>query len=131
MRSFSRWALVLGTAALLAACQTMAPIENVSNVSVSTRTNKSLTEVQVRDAIARGGAGLGWIMKDAGPGKMHGVLLIRTHTAEVDIAYSTSTYSITYSSSVNLQEGAGKIHRQYNIWIRSLTQGINNQLAAS
>ena len=131
MRSFSRWALVLGTAVLLAACQTMAPIENVSNVSVSTRTNKSLTEVQVRDAIARGGAGLGWIMKDAGPGKMHGVLLIRTHTAEVDIAYSTSTYSITYSSSVNLQEGAGKIHRQYNIWIRSLTQGINNQLAAS
>lgn len=130
MRSLSKWAAALGTATLLAACNTMAPIQNVGNVTVSAQANKPLSDEQVRGAIVRAGAGLGWIMKDAGPNKLHGILILRTHTAEVDIPYSASTYSITYSSSVNLQEGGGKIHRNYNGWIQNLNRGINAQLAA-
>jgi hypothetical protein len=130
MRSFSRWVLVLCVAAL-AACNTLAPIQNVSSVTVSAQANKPLSDEQVRAAIVRAGAGLGWIMKDAGPNRLNGILLLRTHTAEIDIPYSSTSYSIAYKSSTNLQEAGGKIHRNYNGWIQILNRGINAQLAAS
>jgi hypothetical protein len=76
-------------------------------------------------------APLGWIMKDAGPGAIHGTLILRTHTAEVQIPYSATSYGIVYKSSINLQESGGKIHRNYNGWIQNLNRGINAQLAAS
>jgi hypothetical protein len=126
-----QWLLVLA-AATLAACTTIAPIQNVDSVAVSNAANKPLSAEQVRGAIVRAGAGLGWIMKDAGPGRIHGTLILRTHTAEVQIPYSESSYSIQYKSSINLQESGGKtIHRNYNGWIQNLNRSINAQLAAS
>jgi hypothetical protein len=127
----SRWVAVLAAVAALTACSTLAPIQNVENVSVSTSTNRPLTPVEVRAAIVRAGAGLGWIMKDASPGVINGTLLLRTHTAEVQIPYSATSYGIVYKSSVNLQEAGGKIHRNYNGWVQNLNRGINAQLAAS
>jgi glyceraldehyde-3-phosphate dehydrogenase/erythrose-4-phosphate dehydrogenase len=106
--------VLLAAAIVVAGCAPMAPIQNVSDVSVQVVGNKPLTETDVRNAIVRAGSGLGWIMKDAGPGKLNGTLILRTHTAEVEIPYSTSSYSITYKSSINLQESNGKIHRNYN-----------------
>ena len=126
-----RGLVVVLAAAAVVGCNTMAPIENVASVTVSAQANKPLSDEQVRAAIVRAGAGLGWVMKDTGPRKLTGVLLLRTHTAEVDIPYSSSAYSINYKSSVNLQEGGGKIHRNYNGWIQNLNRGINAQLAAS
>jgi hypothetical protein len=116
---------------MVAGCAPMAPIQNVGDTPVTAVGSKRLTEVEVRSAIVRAGTGLGWIVKDAGPGKLNATLILRTHTAEVEIPYSTSSYSITYKSSVNLQEGNGKIHRNYNGWIQNLNRGINAQLAAS
>ena len=127
----SRWVAVLATVAALSACNTLAPIQNVENVSVATSTNRPLTPVEVRAAIVRAGAGLGWIMKDAGPGMINGTLILRTHTAEVQIPYSAASYSIVYKSSINLQESGGKIHRNYNGWVQNLQRGINAQIAAS
>jgi hypothetical protein len=122
---------VLAAAAALTACNTMAPIQNVEHVSVSSSSNKPLSPAEVRAAIVRAGAGLGWIMKDAGPGVIHGTLILRTHTAEVQIPYSATSYGIVYKSSVNLQESGGKIHRNYNGWIQNLNRGINAQIAAT
>ena len=127
----SRWVAVLATAAALTACNTMAPIQNVESVSVSSSSNKPLSPAEVRAAIVRAGAGLGWIMKDAGPGMINGTLILRTHTAEVQIPYSATSYAIVYRSSINLQEGGGKIHRNYNGWVQNLNRGINAQIAAS
>jgi hypothetical protein len=131
MVRISRWLAVLAAAAALSACNTMAPIQNVQNVSVSSSSNKPLTPAEVRAAIVRAGAGLGWIMKDAGPGVLNGTLILRTHTAEVQIPYSATSYGIVYKSSTNLQESGGKIHRNYNGWVQNLNRGINAQLAAS
>lgn len=129
MVSFSRWAVVLA-AAMVGGCATVAPIQNVDNATVVSPAGTPLTAEQVRLSIVRAGAALGWAMKDAGPGKLTGVLVLRTHTAEVDIPYSTSNYSITYKSSINLQESGGKmIHKNYNGWILNLNKGINAQLA--
>ena len=131
MFRISRGVAVLAAATALTACSTLAPIQNVENVSVSTSTNRPLTPVEVRAAIVRAGAGLGWIMKDTGPGMISGTLILRTHTAEVQIPYSATSYAIVYKSSINLQESGGKIHRNYNGWVQNLNRGINAQLAAS
>ena len=118
-------------AAALVGCNTLAPIENVGTTAVVSPVGKSLSDQQVRDAIVRAGAGLGWVMKDAAPGKLNGTLVLRTHTAEVEIPYSPAQYSIAYKASTNLQEGAGKIHRNYNGWIQNLNRNIKAQLSAS
>ena len=127
----SKWLAVIAATAALSACNTLAPIQNVDSVPVSSSANKPLTAAEVRAAIVRAGAGLGWIMKDAGPGTINGTLILRTHTAEVQIPYSATSYGIVYKSSTNLQESAGKIHRNYNGWVQNLNRGINAQLAAS
>src|SRR4029078_5575610 len=131
MGRISRWVAVLAAATGPTACNTIAPIQNVENVPVSSSSNKPLSPAEVRAAIVRAGAGLGAIMKCAGPGMINGTLILRTHTAEVQIPYSATSYGIVYRSSVNLQESGGKIHRNYNGWGQNLHRGINAQLAAS
>jgi hypothetical protein len=130
MRTASVWAAVLA-AALVTACAIPVPIQNVDNATVISAAGKPLSADQVREAIVRAGVGLGWIVKEAGPGKLVGTLVLRTHTAVVDIAYSPTNYSITYKSSIDLKESGGKIHPNYNGWIQNLTRAINAQLAAA
>ena len=126
-----RSAAILLTLALAATGCTMAPIMNVENAPVATASGKSLSKSEVRSAILRAGAGLGWLMKDEGPNTIVGTLHLRTHTAVVEIPYSTKDYSIRYRSSVDLDEADGQIHKNYNGWIQNLTRAINSNLAAA
>ena len=115
-----------------AACMRCDPILNVADAPVTSASGKPLTNDQVKSAIIRAGAGLGWIMKEAGPGKLTANLAVRKHTAEVEIPYSTKQYSITYKGSTNLDAGGdGTIHKNYNGWIQNLNKNINAQLSAS
>jgi hypothetical protein len=129
MRILSKLAMLMAALAL-AAC-TVVPIQNVDNAAVVSASGKTLTNEQVKSAIVRAGAALGWQMREAGPGKLIGNLNLRTHTAEIEIPYSPSSYSIIYKSSTNLNESNGQIHKNYNGWIQNLTRGINAQLSAS
>lgn len=113
----------------LAGCAAV-PIHNVNQASVTTASNRALDATQVREAIVRAGAALGWQMKDSGSNALEGTLHLRTHTAVVSIPYSAENYSIIYKSSVNLRESDGKIHKNYNGWISNLTKGIDAQLSA-
>jgi hypothetical protein len=117
--------------ALFVAGCTSAPIMNVNEAAVSSASGKSLTSDQVRGAIVRAGAALGWQMKDEKAGLLIGTLQLRSHTAVVEIPYSPTSYSIKYRSSVDLDEKGGNIHKNYNGWIQNLTRGINAQLSAS
>jgi len=83
MRFFTSVA-VLVMAVVVAGC-TSAPIMNVDNAVVSSASGKPLTQDQVRGAIIRAGTALGWQMKDEGPNKLIGTLMLRTHTAVVEI----------------------------------------------
>lgn len=130
MRYITHLGAVLIAAAALAGCTT-APIMNVSDTAVATASGKSLSQQDVRGAILRAGAALGWQMRDEGPGMMVGTLNLRKHTAVVEIPYSARSYSVKYRSSVNLDEKDGVIHKNYNGWIQNLTRGINAQLSAS
>jgi hypothetical protein len=121
---------VLAAAIAVAGCNTM-PIQNVSQAAATNAAGKPLSKDQVRGAIVRAGAALGWQMKDEGPNMLVGTIQLRKHTAVVEIPYSASDYSIKYRSSVNLDEKDGSIHKNYNGWIQNLTRGINTQLSAS
>jgi hypothetical protein len=114
----------------LAGC-TSVPINNVSDAAVTTASGKQLSAEQVRAAILRAGAALGWQIKDESPTLLVASIQLRSHQAVVEIPYSASSYSIKYRSSVNLDERAGNIHKNYNGWIQNLTRGINAQLSAS
>lgn len=124
----------LFAAALLAlflagGCATPTPVMNMTEQAVSTD-KKDLTADDVRKAIRRAGAGLGWQMKDDGPGKMTATLLLRQHVAAVGIDYDTTQYSINYKDSTNLKYDAAKgtIHRNYNTWVQNLNKAIQREL---
>ena len=129
--------------AIMSGCRT-SPVYNVPNQSL--QANKSpLTEEDVKKAIIRAGAGLGWNMYADEPGHVLGTLHIRDHMAQVDINYDLTKYNITYKSSTNLNyEAAGEeytddegntyknktsiIHSNYNGWIQNLDRAIKTQL---
>ena len=114
-----------------AACMRCDPILNVADAPVTSASGKPLTNDQVKSAIIRAGAGLGWVMKEAGPGKLTANLAVRKHTAQIEIPYSSKSYSINYKDSTNLDAADGQIHKNYNGWIQNLNKNINAQLSAS
>lgn len=132
-----RFKLALATAAILgaasmashAACSRCAPIQNVADAPVPSASGKPLSNEDVKKAIMRAGATLGWKMEAEKPGRVMATLNIRTHTAVVEIPYSPKSYSINYKSSVNLNEAEGQIHNNYNGWVKNLAKGIDAQLA--
>lgn len=121
---------VLTIAVLLfaaAGCRT-APIYNVQDATIVASTSKPLKLADVGKAIVRAGGSLGWIMKIEKPGHIVGTLHLRTHMAQIDVNYTTKSYSITYRNSENLNYDGTNIHSNYNGWIQRLNQNINVQL---
>lgn len=130
--SFSRFRIFacVMAALLMTACAPTA-VRNVTDAPVMTnKASPSLDDVRV--AITRAGAGLGWVMIEEEPGLIKGTLRLRTHVAVVDVAYDTSTYSIQYVDSTNLNynESKGTIHKNYNGWIQNLDNAIRTELSA-
>ena len=132
-----RMKLVLATAVLLSAtatasyagCMRCGPIQNITDASVPNVSGKPLSNDEVRKAIMRAGTTLGWKMSADAPGKITATLDVRKHSAVVEIPYSSKSYSITYKSSVNLEDsGDGTIHNNYNGWVKNLAKGIDAQL---
>lgn len=126
--SFRTTLYVLVATIFISGC-TLAPIQNVNEAVVAVPSGKAVTNDQVRTAIVRAGAALGWQIKDEGSNMLVGTLKLRSHTAVVEIPYSTKSYSIKYRSSIDLDEKDGMIHKNYNGWIQNLTRGINTQLS--
>jgi hypothetical protein len=118
---------ILFVAALLGACRIAPTAYQVQNASVSANIQNA-TKDDVKKAILRAGSSLGWKLVDNGPDAMIGTLLLRTHTAVVDIPYSATQYSITYKDSTNLNYDGTSIHSNYNGWIQNLQKAINSQL---
>jgi hypothetical protein len=129
MRIFKAVVYAVTVALFLAGCSTHKPIYNVTEAPVAA--SKPLDANQVKTAIVTAGGALGWRMREVSPGMLEGTLVLREHTAVVDIAYSAKSYSITYKSSVKLDEKDGQIHKNYNGWIQNLDKGIRGALAAA
>jgi len=129
MRTAVRMLVVMTAAvALLVGCRS-APVKDVINEPVVVTGEKQATLQDVEKAIVRAGATLGWRMRSVEPGVMEGVLNVRgKHTAIVDITYDTRTYNIKYRDSSNLDYDGTNIHSNYNLWVETLSHGIQAQL---
>lgn len=119
-------ALMMVSMLTLAGCRAGAEILDVEGAPIAG--NPSLE--QVRDAIIRAGAKRGWRMNPQGDGNIIATLMLRSHVAKVNIRYDRSNYHITYLDSVNLKHdpAQGKIHKNYNSWIKHLDTDIYNEL---
>ncbi len=118
---------VVCIAILLGACRVATVYEVKDAAVVANKANP--TKDDVRKAIVRAGAGLGWQIKDNGPDAMVGTLVLRDHVAVVDIPFSAKQYSITYKSSTNLNYDGTSIHSNYNGWVQNLSKAISAQLS--
>ncbi|MCS6896559.1 MAG: hypothetical protein NZM29_01175 [Nitrospira sp.] len=115
----------------LVGCRGGGQIYNVKDAPVTTATGKEVTLDQVTKAIVEAGSGLGWTMTVVKPGQIIGTLRLRSHTAVVDIPYTTKTYSIIYKDSTNLKYDAEKqtIHKNYRSWIENLDNAIKSRIS--
>lgn len=113
-------------AGALVGCARTAPIANINSTVSSGH-----TEAQVKTAILKAGAQRDWIMNDAGAGVIKARQQNSKHSAEVRITYSATGYSIKYDSSQNLRASGGKIHKNYNRWVRNLDKDIQVNLASA
>ena len=101
-------ALIVAAALALAAGCTSRPVMNVMAEPVVVTPGKTATSDNVRDAILRAGASLGWTMRPTAPGVVNASLNLRTHSAVVDVEYNPKSYNIVYRSSTNLDaNGSG------------------------
>ena len=67
--------LILIMASIAIGCARTSPIQNVSNAPVTmVATGKNYTLTDVKNAIIRAGASLGWQMQDVAPGHIVSVL---------------------------------------------------------
>ena len=130
MKLKSLFSLFLITTLILIGCARTDAIYNVNSAPITVASMKSYTLTDVRNAIVRAGAGIGWQMQEVAPGHLVGTLNIRTHMAQVDIKYNTKTYSITYKDSSDLDYDGTKIHKNYNGWIQHLDNAIKTQVSA-
>jgi hypothetical protein len=121
--------LMIGTAvAGLAGCR-MAPVMDIVDAPVvEPAGGQKLTADQVKLAIERAGATLGWQIKEVQPFLLEGTLTLRRHVAVVNIPYSAQRYSIVYKDSKELNYDGTNIHSNYNGWVQNLDNAIKIQM---
>ena len=119
----------IGILLLVAAC-TSAPLINMTNVAVPCNAaGKTLTSDEVRDAIIAACKKRGWVPTITVPShQIRATLNTRGHQAVVDIDFSPKDYSISYVSSNKLNYRDGKIHRNYDRWVKTLSNSIQKNL---
>jgi hypothetical protein len=123
--------LALMLALPLAGCLRQAQINNLVNLPVVGATGQDLTAAQVKGVILEACRKKEWVAREISPGLISATLMVRRHTAQVEIPYSATSYSINYKTSTNLNYNAKdhSIHNQYNNWVDYLRRDIELGLA--
>lgn len=104
------------------------PVMNIEGSPIAVSSGKTTMD-KVKGAIISAGTRLGWQMKPVADGHMVATLFLRGHMAQVDIKYTTESYSITYKDSSNLKYDGTNIHKNYNGWIQNLDRNIRVALS--
>lgn len=116
---------------LVAGCRT-GPLYNVSDSPITSVSKGKLTLEQITKAIigASTSSRPAWNMKVVKPGHILASIHVRSHTAKVDITYTTESYNITYNNSSNLKYDPEEntIHSNYNGWIQQLDSAIRTNI---
>lgn len=126
-RPLSRLTVLAVLALILLGCQTV-PVYDIVDEPVVAAVGGHSRE-DVRRAIFRAGASLGWRMENYGDGHILATLNQRDTMAQTDIRYDRHRYSIRYRDSSNLKYDGRNIRGGYNRWIRNLDKRIKTELA--
>ncbi|OLU33175.1 hypothetical protein BVH03_05145 [Pseudomonas sp. PA15(2017)] len=124
MSRFNRFALLAALLLGITAC-TSKPVLNITS-SAPPAVVKD--EDDMRRAILTALQRRQWTVERADRGQIMALITRRSHQAEITIPYSASGYSIRYRDSHNLDYRKGKIHRNYNKWVRNLDRSIQQEL---
>jgi len=117
---------LFGSAVLFSgAVYAAAMVENIEGSPIP----GGLSDEQIVKAIQQGGATRGWIVKKVSSGHLEATIFVRSHMAKVDINYDAAAYAIRYNSSENLGYKDGRIHRNYNKWVKNLNMDIQRAFA--
>ena len=120
------FSLVFALFISLSGCRT-APIYNPTDIPLNSKAKMA----DVEKAIVRAGKSLRWNMKTVKPGFITATLYNRSHTAIVDITYTTKSFSIQYKDSVDLNyDGNTMIHKNYNNWVTNLERKIQMEVSS-
>lgn len=133
--------LTLIGALALAGCRA-APMYSPADIAFaepSASVEKVLTMEDYKNAILRGGKNAflwgelqrGWDFEEEGPGHLVASVAVRDkHFVTVDVRFDTSSFSISYKSSRNMNYNAGRseIHPKYNRWVQALQDAIQAEI---
>ncbi len=123
--------LVLVLSVVLTASCTTAPILNIENALLPTRADGSRpTKAEVKTAILSACNARGWAANVEADGVIVAQVLVRTHTAVVEIPYDDAGFSILYRDSENLAHSGRYIHRNYNRWVLLLYAQVMRNLGS-
>ena len=128
--SFNKLALItlLASILTLAGCGSADPVLNFTNSPVVASADKKNMD-DIKRGIILAGSRIGWQMRLLKPGTIIATSFRRGRMAKVEITYTTSTYSITYKDSSNLQYDGSTIHGTYNKWVTHLHRSIRANLS--
>ncbi|MFJ4346027.1 hypothetical protein [Pseudomonas sp. NPDC089401] len=89
----------------------------------------SYSQAQVQQAILMAVAERGWTARSITAQRIQADITVRnTFYAAVNIDYTPRDYRISYRDSRGMDYADGKIHRNYNRWVKNLSGSILRQL---
>ncbi|TXD78753.1 hypothetical protein FUT87_21190 [Mitsuaria sp. TWR114] len=96
----------------------------------------ALTPDQVKQAIVRGSAKLGWTVASDEPGKLRLKYNKQNkHEVVVDVSYDNAGFQVRYVNSVNMKyeqvNGVAHIHPFYNTWVSNLSRAISSEASGT
>ena len=129
MRRAIRLAVPVLAIFFVAACTTR-PVIDYNENSLNVPSSANLTMQQVEEAIFKAATVRHWEIRRIRQGELEAKYDVKSHgryVAFVRIIHDTRSYSIIYKDSSNLKFKEGRIHRNYNNWIRRLKLEIQKQ----
>lgn len=108
------------------------PIRNIENSAIPSLNDGSPMSLEVvKNAILTACEKRGWTTKVKGGNVIEAKVIVRRYQASIEIPFSQNSYSIVYKDSHGLgNTNSGKIHKNYNGWIKFLTAAIQQELGA-
>jgi hypothetical protein len=152
MKNTVRLLIVFFGVVFIAGCPR--PMVELQAVNENHTIDKPLTKEQMKASIIEGAKYAGWRVQDLDSGTMLATYQIRSHTVNVQIKYTESSYSLYYKSSNEMKMHCTKsasdkrkdpfvsgirncpgdmppysIHEAYKTWIDALNDDIQTSLA--
>ena len=114
--------------ALASAASRSEEFQPVNEYSIPYFGTKQLTVQDLKKAFALAGTELGYVVTKNNPDGLQLNLSLRAQSLDIAVAFNSSTYTISYVDSLNMEYTPGnppKIHRKYREWMNKLVKNFS------